>query len=274
MHEKKLQEKQLQYMYSCIGALAVERNYNETATAAALIMSGPPQDPPRPPRKIQRATWFIDKNLQTAERVLARQLRDLHIAPPSLSPQQLEQQQRLEEQGGYTKTNGRSCSSFRRIDHIIEMAPSKHRVDDGLEICKSAFECMYTLLEKCRDKVEIFVFIDRILVGLTGQPDIQMLCHLTLTDYLCWHLVHNLQLILAGRLRVLFMDFQDRHGGTLGRLQCKFQHQRHQSAFRGHFCVELDLQPFQAGERQRDVRIVVSENLQLDLHGFANKHSR
>ncbi|KAK3818660.1 MAG: hypothetical protein J3Q66DRAFT_368736 [Benniella sp.] len=62
-------------------------------------MSGPPQDPPRPPRKIQRATWFIDKNLQTAERVLARQLRDLRIAPPSLSPQQLEQQQRLEEQG-------------------------------------------------------------------------------------------------------------------------------------------------------------------------------
>jgi len=32
----------------------------------------------------------------------------------------------------------------------------------------------------CRNKVEIFVFIDRILVGLTDQPDIKMLCHLTL----------------------------------------------------------------------------------------------
>ncbi|KAF9357018.1 Cullin-associated NEDD8-dissociated protein 1 [Mortierella sp. NVP85] len=64
--------------------------------------------------------------------------------------------------------------------HIVEMGPFKHRVDDGLEIRKSAFECMYTLLEKCRDKVEIFAFIDRILVGLTDQPDIKMLCHLTL----------------------------------------------------------------------------------------------
>ncbi|KAF9154219.1 Cullin-associated NEDD8-dissociated protein 1 [Linnemannia schmuckeri] len=64
--------------------------------------------------------------------------------------------------------------------HIVEMGPFKHRVDDGIEIRKSAFECMYTLLEKCRDRVEIFAFIDRILVGLIDQPDIKMLCHLTL----------------------------------------------------------------------------------------------
>ncbi|KAF9289311.1 Cullin-associated NEDD8-dissociated protein 1 [Mortierella alpina] len=63
---------------------------------------------------------------------------------------------------------------------IVEMGPFRHRVDDGLEIRKSAFECMYTLLEKCRDRVEIFGFIDRILVGLVDQPDIKMLCHLTL----------------------------------------------------------------------------------------------
>ncbi|KAF9934606.1 Cullin-associated NEDD8-dissociated protein 1 [Linnemannia zychae] len=64
--------------------------------------------------------------------------------------------------------------------HIVEMGPFKHRVDDGLEIRKSAFECMYTLLEKCRDRLEIFAFIDRILVGLVDQSDIKMLCHLTL----------------------------------------------------------------------------------------------
>ncbi|KAG0258254.1 Cullin-associated NEDD8-dissociated protein 1 [Mortierella polycephala] len=63
---------------------------------------------------------------------------------------------------------------------IVDMGPFKHRVDDGLEIRKSAFECMYTLLEKCRDKVEIFAFIDRVLVGLVDQPDIKILCHLTL----------------------------------------------------------------------------------------------
>ncbi|KAF9356065.1 Cullin-associated NEDD8-dissociated protein 2 [Mortierella sp. NVP85] len=48
--------------------------------------------------------------------------------------------------------------------NVVELRPSRHRVDDGLEIRKSSFECMYTLLEKCKDKVEILVFIDRILV--------------------------------------------------------------------------------------------------------------
>ncbi|KAI9236724.1 MAG: putative tip120 [Podila humilis] len=74
----------------------------------------------------------------------------------------------------------RETEVVEELIHIVEMGPFKHRVDDGLEIRKSAFECMYTLLEKCRDKVEIFAFIDRILVGLTDQPDIKMLCHLTL----------------------------------------------------------------------------------------------
>ncbi|KAG0346276.1 Cullin-associated NEDD8-dissociated protein 1 [Podila humilis] len=74
----------------------------------------------------------------------------------------------------------RETEIVEELIHIVEMGPFKHRVDDGLEIRKSAFECMYTLLEKCRDKVEIFAFIDRILVGLADQPDIKMLCHLTL----------------------------------------------------------------------------------------------
>jgi cullin-associated NEDD8-dissociated protein 1 len=47
--------------------------------------------------------------------------------------------------------------------YVVEMGLFKH-VEDGLEIRKSAFECMYTLLEKCRDKVEIFAFIDLIQV--------------------------------------------------------------------------------------------------------------
>ncbi|KAL1924349.1 uncharacterized protein VTP21DRAFT_7384 [Calcarisporiella thermophila] len=62
----------------------------------------------------------------------------------------------------------------------VDMGPFKHRVDDGLEIRKSAFECMYTLLETCLERIDIFKFMDRVLEGLKDQHDIKMLAHLML----------------------------------------------------------------------------------------------
>ncbi|RUS33043.1 hypothetical protein BC938DRAFT_473352 [Jimgerdemannia flammicorona] len=61
---------------------------------------------------------------------------------------------------------------------MVEMGPFKHKVDDGLEIRKSAFECMYTLLDSCLDKIEIFGFMDRVFAGLSDQHDIKVLAHL------------------------------------------------------------------------------------------------
>ncbi|KAJ3126925.1 Cullin-associated NEDD8-dissociated protein 1 [Nowakowskiella sp. JEL0407] len=65
--------------------------------------------------------------------------------------------------------------------HIVEMGPFKHRVDDGLEGRKSAFECMYTLLETCLTEIEIFEFIRRVIVGLNDAAyEIKVLTHLML----------------------------------------------------------------------------------------------
>ncbi|PKK63192.1 TIP120-domain-containing protein [Rhizophagus irregularis] len=61
--------------------------------------------------------------------------------------------------------------------HMVEMGPFKHKVDDGLDIRKSAYECMYTLLETCLDKLEIYSFLTRVIDGLSDQHDIAILSH-------------------------------------------------------------------------------------------------
>ncbi|TPX36593.1 hypothetical protein SmJEL517_g01294 [Synchytrium microbalum] len=65
--------------------------------------------------------------------------------------------------------------------HTVEMGPFKHKVDDGLEIRKSAYECMYTLLDTCLSRIEIFGFIERVMHGLDDpSQEIKTLCHLML----------------------------------------------------------------------------------------------
>ncbi|KAI9137796.1 cullin-associated NEDD8-dissociated protein 1-like protein [Paraphysoderma sedebokerense] len=64
--------------------------------------------------------------------------------------------------------------------HTVEMGPFKHQVDDGLETRKSAFECMYTLMENCLDRIDIFGFLERMFVGMNDQHDIKMLSFMML----------------------------------------------------------------------------------------------
>ncbi|EDV20392.1 uncharacterized protein TRIADDRAFT_51005 [Trichoplax adhaerens] len=62
----------------------------------------------------------------------------------------------------------------------VEMGPFKHTVDDGLDIRKAAFECMYTLLDTCLDKLDIFQFLNYVEEGLKDHYDIKMLTYLML----------------------------------------------------------------------------------------------
>eukprot|EP01090_Pellita_catalonica_P023354 TRINITY_DN955_c0_g1_i2.p1 TRINITY_DN955_c0_g1~~TRINITY_DN955_c0_g1_i2.p1 ORF type:complete len:1220 (+),score=270.34 TRINITY_DN955_c0_g1_i2:48-3707(+) len=63
---------------------------------------------------------------------------------------------------------------------IVTLGPFKHKVDTGLENRKAAFECMYTLLETCIDKIEISTFVEHLKNGLTDVYDIKLLCYLML----------------------------------------------------------------------------------------------
>jgi len=62
----------------------------------------------------------------------------------------------------------------------VEMGPFKHTVDDGLDIRKAAFECMYTLLDSCLDRLDIFEFLSHVEAGLRDHYDIKMLTYLML----------------------------------------------------------------------------------------------
>ncbi|KAL8589568.1 Cullin-associated NEDD8-dissociated protein 1 [Nucella lapillus] len=62
----------------------------------------------------------------------------------------------------------------------VEMGPFKHTLDDGLDIRKAAFECMYTLLDSCLDRLDIFDFLQHVEDGLKDHYDIKMLTYLML----------------------------------------------------------------------------------------------
>ncbi|XP_065191640.1 cullin-associated NEDD8-dissociated protein 1-like [Sycon ciliatum] len=73
----------------------------------------------------------------------------------------------------YQETNIR-----KELIREVEMGPFKHSVDDGLDIRKAAFECMYTLLESCLEKLDIFEFLSHVEGGMKDHYDIKMLTYL------------------------------------------------------------------------------------------------
>ncbi|KAL1590239.1 hypothetical protein WHR41_01346 [Cladosporium halotolerans] len=64
----------------------------------------------------------------------------------------------------------------------VAMGPFKHKVDDGLEIRKSAFETLYALLDEpaSRQRLDLPSFYDRIIAGVADEHEIKILCCLVL----------------------------------------------------------------------------------------------
>ncbi|KAF2794809.1 TIP120-domain-containing protein [Melanomma pulvis-pyrius CBS 109.77] len=66
----------------------------------------------------------------------------------------------------------------------VQMGPFKHKVDDGLEIRKSAYETLYALLETAFSRLtpsDLSDCFDRIVAGIGDEHDIRILCNLMLT---------------------------------------------------------------------------------------------
>lgn len=76
----------------------------------------------------------------------------------------------------------------------VEMGPFKHTVDDGLDVRKAAFECMYTLLDSCLDGLDVLQFLNHVEEGLQDHYDIRVgrkyatgvsRCDMPVCDVLC-----------------------------------------------------------------------------------------
>lgn len=65
------------------------------------------------------------------------------------------------------------------------MGPFKHTVDDGLDLRKAAFECMYTLLDSCLDALDVLQFLDHVEEGLKDHYDIRVSRNQPLIDPRC-----------------------------------------------------------------------------------------
>ncbi|KAF8878431.1 armadillo-type protein [Infundibulicybe gibba] len=63
----------------------------------------------------------------------------------------------------------------------VQMGPWTHKVDDGLETRKTAYETMYTMLDTCLTKLDLHAFLGRVIPGLSDDSDeIKVISHMML----------------------------------------------------------------------------------------------
>ncbi|OBZ78570.1 Cullin-associated NEDD8-dissociated protein 1 [Grifola frondosa] len=63
----------------------------------------------------------------------------------------------------------------------VQMGPWTHKVDDGLDARKTAYETLYTLLDTCLSKLDLHEFLGRVLAGLADDSDeVKVICHMML----------------------------------------------------------------------------------------------
>ncbi|KPV73776.1 uncharacterized protein RHOBADRAFT_54955 [Rhodotorula graminis WP1] len=64
---------------------------------------------------------------------------------------------------------------------MVEMGPFKHKVDDGLDIRKTAYECMHSLLDTCLKDIDLNAYLSRIIAGLADEEEVKKLCYVMLS---------------------------------------------------------------------------------------------
>ncbi|KAF2439257.1 TIP120-domain-containing protein [Karstenula rhodostoma CBS 690.94] len=90
----------------------------------------------------------------------------------------------------------------------VQMGPFKHKVDDGLEIRKSAYETLYALLENAFTRLsptDLDDCYDRIVAGISDEHDVRIMCNLILTKlmHLSPERTHNRLEVISNSFRAV-----------------------------------------------------------------------
>ncbi|KAJ3742598.1 TATA-binding protein interacting-domain-containing protein [Lentinula detonsa] len=72
---------------------------------------------------------------------------------------------------GNGTSRGGQVLSWEGPTSASNMRPWMHKVDDGLEAHKTAYETMYTLLDTCLHKLDLRLFLERVVLGLADDSD-------------------------------------------------------------------------------------------------------
>ncbi|KAK6348882.1 hypothetical protein TWF730_009648 [Orbilia blumenaviensis] len=62
----------------------------------------------------------------------------------------------------------------------VQMGPFKHKVDDGLELRKTAYDTLFTIIEVAYARMNPAQIYDRIIAGLGDEHEVQIICNLML----------------------------------------------------------------------------------------------
>lgn len=62
----------------------------------------------------------------------------------------------------------------------VQMGPFKHKVDDGLELRKTAYDTLFTIIEAAYARMNPAQIYDRIIAGLGDEHEVQIICNLML----------------------------------------------------------------------------------------------
>lgn len=65
----------------------------------------------------------------------------------------------------------------RSLIRTVDLGPFKHKIDDGLELRKAAFECLGVLMAKCYDRLDPGQVVEALVDGLKDAYDVKMKCH-------------------------------------------------------------------------------------------------
>ncbi|KAG5651284.1 hypothetical protein H0H81_009201 [Sphagnurus paluster] len=68
-----------------------------------------------------------------------------------------------------------------QLIRTVQMGPWTHKMDDGLEARKTAYETMYTMLDTCLAKLDLHEFLSRVIPGLSDDSDeVKVISHMLL----------------------------------------------------------------------------------------------